>query len=436
MISQTISKTPLLTQTTRRRRDRLADLRRDIDPTVWEERRRALRALLVRPLLTTAGNERTLVNRHREWLGLWLAHHPGWELHIDADACRLVKRPARLDDDSRPCRDPTTKDVPLSRRGYVFLCLVLSILVREDRQITLKNIAESLAGMGRADPIFVENGAPLELDHRAPRRDLVHALRVLIDWGVLARVAGIEDGYVASASVDVLYNINRPILSRLHASRLSPSLVKDRDFEIRLEKIWRGPAPVIDSDDHRKREIRFNFYRRLLDDPVLYFDDLDDDERDYLEKQRSFIVREIEEATGLIGEVRAEGIAMVDRVGDLSDYSLPETGTDGHLTLLLATLLADRLRAGDTTAVPVSELEAETRRLAKENQNWRKDARQSGAEAVLTRDAIARLRALGLVRTEQHPVPCVTPLAAIGRFGLREAETVSKKPHEAQSELF
>jgi len=409
----------LLTRSTRRRRERLSGLERDIDPVVWEERRRAVRALLSRPLIVSSGEARVLVHRHQEWVGLWFSHHVGWELHVDADACRLVKRPADPNDDSRPCRDPASKDTALSRRGYVFLCLVLSTLVGEGRQLTLKNIADRLAGFGRADPGFAENGVPLELDRRETRRDLVHALRVLLDWGVLARVDGSEEGYVASEEADVLYNVNRPILSRLLAARQPPSLVSAADHETRLLEIWRGAATASDSEDWRTREVRHGLFRRLLDDPVLYYDDLDDAEAAYLEKQRPFILREITNATGLIAEVRAEGIAMVDASGQLSDYSLPETGTDGHLTLLLATMLADRLRAGNDAPVPVRELEAETRRLAGENPNWRKDARMAGSEVALTRDALVRLRALGLLRMIEAPESAVVALPAIGRFGLR-----------------
>jgi len=416
-----------LTASARRRRDRLAELNQESDPAVREERRRAVRALLSRPLLVEAGTERTLVNRHREWLGLWFSHYPGWELHADVDAARLVKRPADLDDDSRPCRDPAGKDDALTRRGYVFLCLILSILVRENRQITLKNLAEALAVADRADPVFAEKGVPLELDQRAARRDLVQALRVLLDWKVLARVAGHEEGFVAKQDTDALYDIDRALLSRLHASRQSPSLVKETDFETRLRRIAHGSAPdplretsAERGDETRNREIRFRLYRRLLDDPVLYYADLDEEERDYLEKQRAFICREIERATGLVAEMRAEGIAMVDTQGDLSDYSLPETGTDGHLALLLATWLADRLRSGRRDAVTMAEIEEHVRHFAAANPGWRKDARLPGSEVALAREAVSRLRALGLVRTEGAPATLVTPLPAIGRFGLRD----------------
>ncbi|MFT5106672.1 MAG: hypothetical protein ACI8XO_000430 [Verrucomicrobiales bacterium] len=420
-------RTPLLTQTRIRRRARLSDLERDVDAVVWDERRQAVRALLAKPLLVGAGNTRAFVNRHQEWLGLWFSHHVGWELDVDGDACRLMKRPADTLDDSRPCRDPASKDIPLTRRGYVFLSLVLSILVREGRQLTLKNIADQLGGIGKGERTFAEEGVPLELDRRETRRDLVQALRVLLDWRVLQRVDGTEDGYVVAEDTDVLYNINHPILSRILAARQPPSLVDADGADERMAQIWMG-AVAGDSDDWRARQIGFVLFRRLLDDPVIYYRDLTEAERVYLDRQRPRILGEIERATGLVAEIRLEGIAMVDRNGDLSDFNLPETGTDGHLALLIATWMADRLRAGDADPIPIVAIEQETQRLAKIHTRWRKDARKDGGEVAITRETLVRLRALGLVTLVGDTV---VPLPAIGRFGLRE-----DAPTGVQSELF
>lgn len=415
----------LLARSGSRRRNRLRDLERGVDPVVADERRRAVRALLRRPLLVDAGTDQVLVNRHKEWLILWFSHHAGWELHVDPEACRLVKRPADIADDSRPCRDPGSKDTPLSRRAYVFLCLTLGVLVKEGRQLTLQRLAETLAGFGHSDATFSDAGMSLELDRRETRRDLVHALRVLLDWRVLFAVACDDDHYVSSGGGDVLYNVNRPVLSRLLAARQPPSMVHAEDPDERMHEIWQGKVAgaVGGSEDWQLRELRCGLFRRLLDDPVLYYDDLDEAQLAYLKKQRGHLVREVEKATGLVAEVRAEGIAMVDRDGDLSDYSLPETGTDGHLTLLLATSLANRLREGKCDPVPVSDLEGETRRLAAAHPQWRKDACIPGSEVGLTREVLRRLRALGLVRLVAEPVPAVVALPAIGRFGLRDSRS-------------
>jgi len=403
----------------------LRALETNIDDGIWAERGQAVRALLARPLHVGSSPVITLIRRHQEWLQLWFSHHPGWELSVDADACRLVKRPSHLADATRPAVDPKTR-TPLARRGYVFLCLILGILVREGRQLTLKNIAERLAA-AQADPHFAECGVPLDLDRREVRRDLVHALRLLLDWGVLARIDGSEDGYISRDDTDVLYQIHRPVLTRLMAARQPPSLVKSDDFETRLTAIWRGAAKD-DSDDGRNREIRFSLFGRLLDDPVLYHDQLAADESAYLDKQRPFIMREIERATGMIPEVRAEGIAMVDRSAEISDFSLPEEGTDGHLTLLLATWLAERLRRGETGAVSEVELIVETARLISvHKKHWRKDVVELGQDRLLARDVMAHLYALGLAQPGEQP-ETLLPLPAIARFALREKPEEESEP--------
>jgi uncharacterized protein (TIGR02678 family) len=61
-----------------------------------DERRRALRALLARPLLPAAHPAFTLVRRHAQWLHDWLNAETGWMLQIEADFARLHKRPADL----------------------------------------------------------------------------------------------------------------------------------------------------------------------------------------------------------------------------------------------------------------------------------------------------------------------------------------------------
>jgi len=292
--------------------------------------------------------------------------------------------------------------------------------MREGRQFTLKHLAERIGGLRHAEPIFEEQGVPLDLERRDARRDLVHAVRVLLDWGVLARIDGSEDQYVMSDEADVLYNVRHPILSRLLAARRPPSLVETDVFEERLHALWMGEAAAEESEEWRTRQIRHGLFRRLLDDPVVYDHDLSDDERGYLEKQRVFIVREIQRATGLVPEIRKEGMAMVDRVGDLSDYHLPDVGTDGHLTLLMATRLAEHQRRFPGQPIPLPEIEADVRAWADSNRQWRNDAREAGSEVVLTRDTIHRLSALGLARQERLPAPAVQPLPAIGRYGLRE----------------
>ncbi len=162
-------------------------------------------------------------------------------------------------------------------------------------------------------------------------------VRLLLDLGVLSRVAGDEDAFVRDDG-DALYDVERRVLAALLASPRGPSTITAAGHEERLAALTEElPATT---DDLRNRQIRHRLTRRLLDEPVLYHDDLDDAELAYLTGQRHAITSRITELTGLVAEVRAEGIAMVDPQDDLTDVRMPETGTEGHVTLLLAEHLA------------------------------------------------------------------------------------------------
>ena len=409
---------PTIPSERRRRRDRLVALEAESDAGVWHERRKTVRALLARPLLLASDGAGAfaLVRKHRDWLRNWFAQHPDWQLVIDGEAARLVKRPARVDDATRPCRDRKS-NLPLSRRSHVVLCLALAHLVRADRQESLGRLSEAILAMVAAEDRFAQAGMRVALDQQDARRDFVQALRLLLDWGVLARVHGEEDRYIQDATADVLYDVNRPVLARLLAAARPPSLVGETSFAARLAALD-DAAPFAADAATRNKRLRVRLFRQLLDDPVLYFDELDEDEKIYLDRQRGSILPEIEKATGLVREVRAEGIAMTDLSGDLTDYGLPEDGTEGHLTLLLATFLAGRLRESPGVTFSIDALVARTAGLiAEHHRRWRKNVREPGQDRALTHTVVDRLDALGLARRDGD---LVRPLAAIGRYGLRD----------------
>ncbi|MEO8906943.1 MAG: DUF2398 family protein, partial [Microbacteriaceae bacterium] len=87
---------------------------------------------------------------------------------------------------------------------------------------------------------------------------------------------------------------------------------------------------------------------------------------------------------------------------DLTDLRMPEKGTDGHVTLLLAEYLASRLAgrlAGSSDeVVPVEELQAHVREIRPQYTGfWRTSARELGSEGALTEKAVNRLAAMRLI---------------------------------------
>lgn len=391
----------------------LADV---LDRQQAEERRRALRALLRHPLLTRAGPDPAafaLVRRHAGWLREWLASNAGWSLQVDTGLARLRKLPGQLDDRTRPALAAPAR-VPFSRRRYVLACLALAALERADAQVTLGWLAERVLALA-AEPGLADAGFAFALDSREERADLVVVVRLLLGIRALSKVAGDEQSFVNSSG-DALYDVNRRVLAALLVTQRGPSTVAAADLEARLRAITEELVP--DSEDGRNRAIRHALTRRLLDDPVVYQQELGDAERGYLTSQRTFLLRRLTEATGLVPEVRAEGLALVDPTGEATDLAMPEEGTDGHATLLLAKHLAGLWRERPGVPVPPAVLEARMAELAdKHRALWRKGAAEPGAAAALCRLAIDRLEALALVRRCDDGV---LALPALARFAYAE----------------
>ncbi len=367
-----------------------------------EERRRAIRALLRTPLLTPAHPEYATARKHAAHIAQFFSRETGWAFQADAGVARLKKTPAeRTRDGSRPA---TAKGRAFSRRRYVLACLALAALERSESQVTLGWLAERVLAFAQ-DEALTSRGIVFTLDNREERGDLAAVAQLLLETGVLRRVAGEEQAYVSGGG-DALYDVDRRVMAVLLATRRGPSLVGD-DRAAAIADV------LPDTDEGRNRRIRHNLGRRLLDDPVVYYADLSPEERQYLEMQRGPFLKRLTDATGLVAEVRAEGVALLDPTREASDYTMPDEGTDGHATLLLAEFLSGRLRAGRPPVTVERCVEHMRTLIADHSTYWRKNTRDPGGDKLLTDQALRRLSALGLIQMDGD---AVDPLPALARF--------------------
>jgi uncharacterized protein (TIGR02678 family) len=390
-----------------------------------EEFTGALRALLMTPLMTPTHLGFGAVRRHADGLREWFARETGWILHIERDCARLYKRPADLLDH--------TRGLPgYDRRRYVLFCLACAVLERADPQITLRVLGERLLLLA-AEPTLASRGFTFTLQVHHERRELVAVCRSLLDLGVLSRVAGDEEAYARNAEAgadhlhDALYDVHRRVLAGVLAAVRGPSTWPAEEAPVGLEQRLRSlvAAHVPDSDEGRRTAIRHDLSRRLLDDPVVYVDALDDSVRSYFVNQRGPMAARLAEAAGLVVEQRAEGLALADESGTLTDVSMPAEGTEAHVTLLVAEFLADRgQNRQDVTRIPITEAEIAGflgRTRERYGSYWRKSAREPGAEHELARIAVQRLQKLQLISVSGEDI---YPLPALARFAVEPAEIV------------
>lgn len=368
-----------------------------------EEQQRAVRLLLAHPFVTdTQPDPETfaLVRRHARELQRWFAEQLGYRLVVDTELARIHKRPApgaRL----RMLR--TQSGAPFDPRRYALLCLVLAALERMEVQTVLSELAGQVALLAASEDVVRR----FDLESYAERQAFVDTVRWLVHLGVLGLADG-EDTAFLEGRGDALYDIHSRRLSQLLSAPVPSSPVEN------LEDL--GAEVYPDTEEGVNRRARHRLMRRLVEEPVLYLADLEESERGYLTLQRHYLLGQVTGQTGLVVEVRREGLAALDPAGRLTDLSFPSTGTVSHAALLLTGHLAGRARAAEGPAVvPRGELsEVLGDLLARYGHLWSKQYREdpAGRDRLLD-DALERLEHMGLVARREGGIE---PRPAIARY--------------------
>lgn len=388
-----------------------------------EEIRQAARALLMTPLMGPAHEDFAAVRRQADFLREWFSREIGWTLHVEREGARLYKRAADTSNSTRGFLD-------YDRRRYILFCLACAVLERADPQITLRLLGEKLLALS-TEPALVDLGFTFALATQHERRELIAVCRTLLYLEVLQRVAGDEEAFVAASGeqADALYDIQRRALAGILAALRGPSTWPSAEVPATLDERLRSLTGehVADSDEGRRTALRHQLARRLLDDPVVYLDELDNEARAYFINQRGVMAARLCEITGLVPEQRAEGLALADEAGTLTDVAMPAEGTYAHATLLVAENLAQlyrRQQADEAQSMAQTCRFSDIMTFLREAKDrygryWRKSAREAGSERELATIALERLEKLHLLKREED---FIFPLPALARFALGEAD--------------
>lgn len=389
-----------------------------------EERRDAIAALLARPLLTAEATDAEnfrLVRLHSEWLRKWFQRWPGWTLVVTAEMARLRKHPSPRRDSTRGLidRDDAQQRSLFTRRKYALLCLVLATLENEQRQTTIKQVASKTETAVRLDAQMAELSFEFDTKLLIHRRELVAVMRFLQERRVLALIDRDDLGYVQGQS-DCLYRIGRSALSSMLCSVRGASTISQSDVNDLIQQLNETEVP--ETPQAQNQQLQHHLVRRLLDDPVMYFDELTPREYEYFNMQGERILKELRIVTGMEIERRAEGVALLTPTAAWTDLGLPESGTRGHATLLLAEWFGSRLR--DCTEIECridhDEVFRYVEELAEEHQSrWRKNAGTKEGIRQIYRDAVDILQSLSLLDVRSG---CVIPRPAVARYRLAELE--------------
>lgn len=288
----------------------------------------------------------------------------------------------------------------------MLLTLSLAALDQVTAQTTLRRLADDVVALA-ADTPMVE---PFDTTAYSERRAFVDALKWLVETGVLTLRDGDTERYAKGDAGDALFDVHDRILAQLLAAPIPPSLAGTPEA-MRREL-------YADTEEGRRLRARYSVTRRLADEPVLYLEDLDERQRDWLDHALGFLGSIFEGDSELRIERRREGLAVVDPDGRLTDLRFPEGGsTAKHAALLLAEQLTARARA---EAAPVVVAWAEVHDVVGhlvtdygKRCNWKAAYLEDGGPTRLAEDALDVLEAMSLVRREPEGVRA---LPAIARF--------------------
>lgn len=345
-----------------------------------EEVARGVRLLLARPLLT-AGHDPDgfdLIRRRREPIVKWFDYYCGWRVHVEPRAgyARLFKTTHRPD---------RTRPAPqFDRRRYLLLCLTCAELLAAPT-ITVDALADRVQRSAA-----LEHLPPFDPSRRADRSALADVLNYLAQLGAV-------EGDETHLHGDPV------VITRLLAAPVSPSTVdciEDLTRETRYESA------------HRSLWQRHSVMRRLVDDPVVYRDELTPSQLAFLTSPTGRKI--VQTGIGLAGctlEERAEGFLVVDADAIATDTRFPDD--DSHAKVA-ALLLLDRLARGPAR---FQDLVEEARELLTKFRNWAKAYQSDGGAGRLAADGVALLEAFGLARTENGTV---RRLPAAARYAIEE----------------
>ncbi len=376
------------------------------DVALAAERRAAARLLLAHPLVTSHGPHSDtfpLIRRHADWLAQRFQQVFGYRLLVEASYARLFK--AGLGPGSGHRLERPSTGTPFTPRTYTYLALALSVLVTAPEQLLLSQLVADLRAAAVDAGIEVS-----DTGRQAERRTLAAALRQLVDWGVLVETEGHVAAVAEERGGEALLTVDREIARAIVAGPLAQS----RDG---ADLVRRAADPGFGGP-------RTYVRRRLVETPAVHLDDLTGAEREWLRTRQRRESQAFSELLGLEAEIRAEGIALIDPDGDLTDLHLPGTGTVAQAALLLVGRLVERMRPEDPghpavggrlvigVRVPDGLLAELLDELVEEygrRSNWQRgllEDRDGLLAAVL--DLLVRMRLMapaGPVRADGHGLP-------------------------------
>jgi uncharacterized protein (TIGR02678 family) len=320
-----------------------------------DDQRDAARQLLRTPLVLAARDPEAYrrIRRHADALATMFRSYLGYRLVVDARFARLSKAGLGRGN-GRPLMRSGSK-APFSPRDYTYLALLCSVLLTGRQQVLLSSVVADVRQAA------AEAGIELGADTLAERRALVHALRQLIDWGIVTEDAGSVADYADNPGKEAPLFIERELVRHLLA--------------MPLREVDDAESLVLMAADAGTDAVRHAVRRKVVEHPVVTVDELPEAQRTWLRQSQRREAQILEDNFGLRLEIRFEGVAAFDPREELTDLAFPRVGSLGQVALLTVAELVAQLEPTDASVpVPPGLLQSVVQGLlAQYGRRWAKE---------------------------------------------------------------
>lgn len=325
-----------------------------VSPLELADYQKAVRLVLRHPLVTPGYPDRAALATVRRWAGQLrtdLMEVLGYRLVTTADTARLQRAQDGLDA-TRPAL--TRAGRPFDRRRYAYLVLTLAALGRHGAQVALGELADAVA----ADAVRID-GLGLDTARKPDRDAFVDAVTWLTERGALTLADGSATAWAGDPErAEALYDIDREILLAVH----HPTRVLQHLTSVTALLDSAGALGMSAGRAAQRRDQARRARRLVLENPVAYYADAGPELLGQL--RAPALAEDLERLTGLAVERRAEGVALVDTSGRLSDIRFPGGGTVAQAALLLGARISAAVQRGGRHALELLSAPTAAERLA------------------------------------------------------------------------
>ena len=233
-------------------------------------------------------------------------------------------------------------------KEYIFFILLITFLEdkNKEEQFILSSITE-----------YIEHNYPdekIEWTIFKNRKSLIKVMKFAIDIGIIKKNDGSEEEFSKSETGDVLYESTG--LSRYIVRRFSKNIEDSESYEDLLGDEFSGISK--DLGTVRKNRV----FRRLLLSPVIYNDENDNGDYDYIKSKRGFIRNTFEENLGWDIHIHKNGaLAVLENSNEIKEI-FPNKKGESAVVLFINKEIRRNINSGnfkkeDNDTVVMSNLE-------------------------------------------------------------------------------